>query len=106
MPRRVFFTIYGTFPRFDRGGDRRPGGGGSRRGDHPAPLEDGQYFGLKQVAATIWRLLESPRTIREIEGTLLEEYDIGPDICHEEVVGLLSDLIDQGLVEVTEHDKA
>ena len=67
-------------------------------------LEKGQYFGLKQVGAAIWRLLESPRTIGEIEGILLEEYDIEPDICHEEVVGLLSDLIDQGLVEVTEHD--
>lgn len=67
-------------------------------------LHNGQYYGLKQVAATIWRLLKSPRTIGEIEGILLEEYEIEPDLCRAEVVELLSDLIDQGLVEVTEHD--
>jgi hypothetical protein len=65
-------------------------------------LENGQYFGLEQVAATIWRLLESPRTVKEIEDVLLEQYDIDPEMCHAEVVGLLTDLMDQGLVEVTE----
>lgn len=65
-------------------------------------LENGNYYGLEEVGARIWRLMEQPTKVREIERVLLEEYDIEPERCHEEVVELLSDLIDNGLVEVTE----
>jgi hypothetical protein len=65
-------------------------------------LENGNYYGLEEVGARIWRLMEQPTKVREIERVLLEEYDIEPERCHEEVVQLLSDLIDNGLVEVTE----
>jgi hypothetical protein len=65
-------------------------------------LENGEYFGLDDVGARIWRLMERPTALREIERILLEEYDIEPDRCHEEVSQLLSDLIENGLVEVIE----
>lgn len=65
-------------------------------------LESGHYFGLENVGARIWRLMEKPTAVREIERVLLEEYDIEPDKCQEEVLQLLSDLLDHGLVEVTE----
>ncbi len=65
-------------------------------------LENGQYFGLEDVGARIWSLMERPTAVSEIERILLEEYDIEPDRCHEEVLQLLSDLIDNGLVEVSE----
>jgi hypothetical protein len=65
-------------------------------------LENGNYYGLENVGARIWRLLEKPTKVREIERILLEEYDIEPDRCHEEVSQLLSDLIENGLVEVIE----
>jgi hypothetical protein len=65
-------------------------------------LENGEYFGLDDVGARIWRLMERPTAVREIERILLEEYDIEPDRCHEEVLQLLSDLVDNGLVEVIE----
>lgn len=65
-------------------------------------LENGNYYGLENVGAKIWRLLEKPTKVREIERILLEEYDIEPARCHEEVSQLLSDLIENGLVEVIE----
>ena len=63
-------------------------------------LESGMYFELESVSARIWRLLETPTTVRRIEEVLLEEYDIDPERCHAEVARLLSELEDEGLVEV------
>lgn len=63
-------------------------------------LENGCYFGLENVSARIWELLQKPKRIVEIERALLEEYDVTPERCHAEVLRLLSDLIEQRLVEV------
>jgi hypothetical protein len=65
-------------------------------------LENGLYFGLENVGARIWKLLQKPVRVKEIERALLEEYDVEPETCHAEVVNLLNKLIDQKLVEVTE----
>ena len=65
-------------------------------------LENGVYFGLENVGARIWKLLQKPVRVGEIERALREEYDVGPEKCHEEVVGLLNKLVDQSLVEVTD----
>lgn len=65
-------------------------------------LQSGLYFGLESVSARIWKLLETHTTVGEIERLLLEEYDIEPERCHEDVMRLLSDLVDAGLVEVTD----
>ena len=65
-------------------------------------LENGLYFGLDDVSARIWKLLQEPTTVGEIERVLLEEYEIDGDRCHEDVVRLLSDLIEQGLVEASD----
>jgi hypothetical protein len=54
------------------------------------------------VGARIWKLLQKPVRVGEIERVLLEEYDVEPEKCHEEVVGLLNKLVDQNLVEVTD----
>jgi len=63
-------------------------------------LGNGFYFGLQDVSARVWRLAQSPITVREIERILLEEYEIDSKRCHDEVLRLLSDLLDEGLVEV------
>ena len=65
-------------------------------------LKNGQYYGLEKVGARIWKVLDKPIRVGEIERLLLNEYDIDPESCRREVRQLLSDLIDQGFVEVTE----
>lgn len=64
-------------------------------------LENGLYYGLENVGARIWKLLQKPVKVGEIERALLDEYDVEPETCHAEVVTLLQRLIDQNLVEVT-----
>lgn len=63
-------------------------------------LENGLYFGLGNVGTRIWKLLQEPIKVREIEAVLLKEYDVEPERCQGEVMNLVTDLLGQGLVEV------
>lgn len=64
-------------------------------------MRDGEYYGLNEVAASIWRLLQQPRTVLEIRDILLDEYsDIGPDECERAVLGFLGEMIALNLVEL------
>ena len=63
-------------------------------------LENGLYFGLGNVGTRIWNLLQKPVKVREITSLLLQEYEVDHERCHDEVMSLVADLVDQGLVTV------
>jgi hypothetical protein len=66
-------------------------------------LRNGEYFGLNPVAAAVWTLIQSPRTVREVRDDLLAEFSgITPEQCALEVLTLLEELRGMQLVEVTE----
>jgi Coenzyme PQQ synthesis protein D (PqqD) len=63
-------------------------------------LKNGEYFGLNDVGASIWRLIQEPKTVREIRDTLLDQYaEITADECEAEVVKFLREMITMELVE-------
>jgi hypothetical protein len=62
-------------------------------------LKDGLYYGLNTVAARIWELIQEPITIQSIHDTLLEEYEVTPDVCFKEILALLEELEDKGLIQ-------
>ena len=63
-------------------------------------LESGTYYGLSDVGARIWNLIQEPRSVGDVRDILLTEYDIEPARCEREVLALLSDLEAHKLVEV------
>jgi hypothetical protein len=63
-------------------------------------LNSGVYFGLDPVGARVWELLQQPRTIDEIRGAMLHEFDVDPDQCHRDLVELLEQMRTKGLVNV------
>jgi len=63
-------------------------------------LSDGGYFSLEGVAVRVWELLNEPRTVREIETTLLAEYDVAAEQCRSDLDQLLLDLAARGLVQI------
>lgn len=63
-------------------------------------LQTGVYHGLDAVGARIWHLLQETRTVDDILKTLLEEYEVEPDRCQQELLALLQKLADQKLIEV------
>jgi hypothetical protein len=62
-------------------------------------IERGQCYGLNAVASEIWRMLEKPKSVGEICTALRDDYEIDESTCHQEVVDLLSDLKEEGLIE-------
>jgi hypothetical protein len=69
-------------------------------------LKDGVYYGLNPVGARIWDLLQEPRTVREILNILLEEYEVEPQRCGQDLLNLLKELAAKKLIEVKDAQAA
>ncbi|MGJ5675502.1 MAG: lasso peptide biosynthesis PqqD family chaperone [Nostochopsis sp.] len=62
-------------------------------------LKSGVYYGLNTVGASIWNLIQQPKTLSEIQDALLAEYEVEPEQCDREVLAILQQLEAQGLIE-------
>jgi hypothetical protein len=65
-------------------------------------LVSGGYYSLKNVAARVWQLLQTPTRPAEIGRAVAREYGVPAGRCETDVLDLLSELADRGLVEVQE----
>jgi hypothetical protein len=63
-------------------------------------LQDGMYYGLDPIGASVWKLIQTPKTIAEIRDAILEEYDVTPEQCEADLQALLEDMKEQRLVTV------
>lgn len=61
----------------------------------------GQCFGFNEVATSVWRLLETPRSFDELRATLMAEYDVTSEQCTIELRELLDELVSKALVKST-----
>ena len=59
----------------------------------------GNCFGFNEVATSVWRSLEQPKTFDQLRDELIEEYEVGGDQCTRELQGLLDDLLARRLIE-------
>lgn len=62
-------------------------------------LLDGVYYGLNEVGARIWALMETADTPREICDALEEEYEVDRSVLESDVCALLADMEEAGLIE-------
>ena len=69
-------------------------------GDELVALEPdvGRCFGFNNVAASVWRLLEQPKTLEQLRDALIEEYEVDLEQCSRELSELLADMSVKGLV--------
>ena len=57
----------------------------------------GSCFGFNSVATSVWRNLEEPKTFDELRDRLLDEYEVDPEQCGNELRELLGTMSDMGL---------
>lgn len=71
-------------------------------GDEPVILgaEAGEYFGLNEVGAKIWELVQQPVQVSEICAAVCAEYAVEPAQCERDVIELLRALEERGLLDV------
>ena len=66
-------------------------------------VERGQCYGMENVTAAVWTLLEEPTTTEQLCDRLVELYDVEPEVCRSEIEPLIALLQEEGLIEpVTE----
>jgi hypothetical protein len=69
-------------------------------------LTGGVYYGLDEVGARIWELIQEPIVVDQIQATLVEEYAADRTRIRRDVLAFLQRLADEELVEVTDEVSA
>ena len=64
-------------------------------------LKTGVYFGLDPVGTRIWQLLDTHTVLSDILAVVLAEYDVAEARGGEELLALVTDLEQHGLVTLT-----
>ena len=64
-------------------------------------LDSGQYFGLDPIGTRIWNLLAEGKALPEVTSMIVTEYEVDAVRCEADLLKLLGDLEEQGLVTVT-----
>lgn len=60
----------------------------------------GIYYGLDSIGTEVWKLLQTPCKVTDIQKLLLREYDVEPERCQRDLLALLEELLGAGLIEV------
>ena len=61
-------------------------------------LASGTYFGLNEVGARVWELVEAGTTLGALRNTLLAEFEVEEGVLAADLARLLADLEQRGLV--------
>ncbi|EGJ30457.1 MULTISPECIES: PqqD family protein [Moorena] len=62
--------------------------------------KSGVYYGLTEVGARIWQLIQKPQKFADISAAIVEEYGVTPEVCDPDIVSLLEKMHTKGLIEV------
>src|SRR5947209_14378886 len=63
-----------------------------------------RYFGLDETGTRMWQLVTAAPKIEVAYQQLLDEYDVEPGLLRENLTGLLSRLVENGLLQVASSD--
>jgi hypothetical protein len=65
-------------------------------------LRSATYFSVNPVGAYVWELLGSPVAVSEVHAALRARYDVPPDVCFADLMSLLSELANAGLIRIAD----
>jgi len=63
-------------------------------------MKSGIYCGLNEVGASIWQMIQEPTSVKDVLNCLLEQYNVEPERCERELLALLHQMSDNGLIEM------
>jgi hypothetical protein len=64
-------------------------------------IDSGTYVALNPTARAIWEALETPSTQAQVEASLLQAYDVAPEICARSVTSALQEMQAQQLASAS-----
>ena len=69
-------------------------------------LKNGTYYGLDEVGARVWNLIQEPRSVGAVRDVILDEYDVEVERCERDLLALLGELAAADLIEVRDAPRA
>jgi len=63
-------------------------------------IKKGVYYSLNPCGNRIWFLIQKPVKVGKVRDSLLEEFDIDKETCEKDLLSLLSDMKNEGLVVI------
>ena len=63
-------------------------------------LNSGTYYGLDELGARIWTLIEQPVSLCTIREAIMSEYEVDADTCNRDILAFVNKMQAAGLVEV------
>ena len=67
-------------------------------------LQSEQYCGLADVGASIWSLIQEPKTVQEVLEVLLNEYAVEHSRCEGDLLAFLQVLASEDLIMVVNEE--
>jgi hypothetical protein len=64
-------------------------------------LNSGVYYGLDPVGTRIWELLQQAQPLAAIRDQIVSEFDVTPEQCEQDLIDLLKQMEQEGLIKVT-----
>ena len=62
-------------------------------------LKKGMYYGLNSVGARVWSFLQQPHSVGDIRDMILQEFEVDPQRCEQDLLELLKELLSNGLID-------
>ena len=69
-------------------------------------LKSETYFGLDAVGTRVWQLVEHDGQMKSIHAALLAEYDVSAERLEGDLMKLVAELADKGLIHVSANPAA
>ncbi len=63
-------------------------------------IDKGEYYGLNLTSSHIWNLLENAISVSGICEALLKKFEIDPATCQQDVLQVLDEMVELGVVEI------
>ena|SRR5688572_26347105 len=63
-------------------------------------INSGVYYGLDEIGALIWNLIQVPQRVTAIREAVVREYEVEPARCERDVISILEKLLAERLIEV------
>ena len=62
-------------------------------------IQRGKYYSIGVVGGRVWSLLETPKSIEELAGELMKEYDVDKETCMRDIAPFIEALKSCGMIE-------
>ena len=69
-------------------------------------LTSGCYYGLDEVGARVWSLIERPSALESIRDTIMAEYDVPVEQCEQDILAFVDRMRSAGLIDLTSESDA